>query len=226
MPKRKRGGRGYRARKRRRFARRKPKMYRELGILGTKHKVNLVYSEPFTLNPGAAGTAAVQVYRLNGMYDPNVTGVGHQPRGFDQLMALYDHFVVINCKAEVRFWNADNTYGHMVCTHIQDDSTVATDPQDILERKTVQKKMCATRAGGIDNLTMVRSVNPNRFLGRTKPLSDPELKGSAAGDPTEQAYLHISCFPMQSGADSGGGYGYIRLTYTAILIEPQQPVAS
>lgn len=209
----------------RKYRRRKFKRYKELGILGTKHKVDLVYHDSFALNPTSTN-AATYLFSLNGMYDPNITGTGHQPRGFDNLMALYDHYVVIACKAEFKFWNADNTYGHMVTTHLQDSPTVKTNVRDIMELKTTQRKVAATRAGGIDNLTLVRTVNPNRFLGRSKPLSDPELKGSASANPTEQAYIQVSCFPVQDGVESGGGYVQARIIYTAILIEPKQPSAS
>jgi hypothetical protein len=36
----------------------------------------------------------VQVFRLNSLFDPDRTNAGHQPRGFDQLAALYNRYRV------------------------------------------------------------------------------------------------------------------------------------
>lgn len=54
----------------------------------TKHK----YSTPFTLN---ALNSYQYKFNLNSLYDPDYTGVGHQPYGRDQLAALYNRYRVI-----------------------------------------------------------------------------------------------------------------------------------
>lgn len=42
-------------------------------------------------------------FRGNSLFDPNSTGVGHQPRGFDQLKLLYARYRVNGCKIQVSF---------------------------------------------------------------------------------------------------------------------------
>jgi len=44
------------------------------------------------LNP-AIGAAAGYVFNLNSLHDPNTSGVGHQPTGFDQLIAIYEQLL-------------------------------------------------------------------------------------------------------------------------------------
>lgn len=41
------------------------------------------------------------VYRLNGMFDPDLTGAGHQPYYYDQWSAMYQNYKVYGCKARV-----------------------------------------------------------------------------------------------------------------------------
>lgn len=57
----------------------------------TKHK----YAEAVQVS--AAGIAGYK-WNLNSLYDPNRSGLGHQPYGFDQLSTLYNRYRVISCK--------------------------------------------------------------------------------------------------------------------------------
>jgi hypothetical protein len=64
----------------------------------------LRYAETFQFTTGAAGVLGTeQVMRLNSLFDPNSTGVGHQPYGFDQLALLYAKYRVLTCHVELRF---------------------------------------------------------------------------------------------------------------------------
>lgn len=55
----------------------------------------LVYSGTYSLTTGAAGSlGSEQVFRLNSLYDPDFTSIGHQPRGHDSLALLYKQYKV------------------------------------------------------------------------------------------------------------------------------------
>lgn len=53
-------------------------------------------------SPAVTGLSAAWGFRANGCYDPNAAVGGHQPKGFDQWMALYSHFNVLGSKCTVR----------------------------------------------------------------------------------------------------------------------------
>ena len=59
----------------------------------TTKTLNLRYVENFTLNPGMLG-ATVNVFSMNGLFDPNITGIGHQPMYFDNYMGIYGRYRV------------------------------------------------------------------------------------------------------------------------------------
>ena len=40
-------------------------------------------------------------FSANGLYDPNLAVGGHQPMGFDEQMAIYDHYCVLGAKITV-----------------------------------------------------------------------------------------------------------------------------
>ena len=57
----------------------------------------MVYSEVFDIIQ-AANTPWFWKYSGNGLNDPNITGGGHQPMGFDQFNSLYINYVVTGVK--------------------------------------------------------------------------------------------------------------------------------
>jgi hypothetical protein len=63
------------------------------------------YAETFQFTTGAAGVVGTeQVMRLNSMFDPNQTGVGHQPYGYDQYMGtIYQKYRVLRASFEITF---------------------------------------------------------------------------------------------------------------------------
>lgn len=61
--------------------------------------IKMVYSDYRAL--GAAGSQASYVYRLNSCFDPDFTGVGGQPDGFDQWKTLYQQYRVMACDVQV-----------------------------------------------------------------------------------------------------------------------------
>lgn len=67
-----------------------------------KHVVKLKYTEVIDWSVPTLTTQSQQ-FRLNSVFDPNVTGVGHQPYGFDQLAALFAHYRVFKTSWHVAF---------------------------------------------------------------------------------------------------------------------------
>lgn len=69
----------------------------------------LHYTQTLGLATGTANTYGTeQIFRLNSLYDPDFTGTGHQPYGFDQLAGLYNKYKVAGCKVQIILNNPDN----------------------------------------------------------------------------------------------------------------------
>lgn len=197
-----------------------------VGPLQTKLKAKMIYHEEFNLDPGVAGIPANYIFGANTLYDPRTASGGHQPRGFDQLMLLYDHFVVIASKITLTVTNSDTDDSQMVVVMLRDSSTPLVSPSDIMEYRYIKQAALSTEGGGRSTKTITLKCNPNKFLGRSSPLSDPDLKGSSSSNPAEMCFFHVYGFPTPSGIDTGSIYCQARIEYTAIFIEPKQPSSS
>lgn len=189
-------------------------------LLGNNKLVKLKYVEAFNLNPGASGVPATHVWSANGMYDPNITGVGHQPRGFDQLMALYDHFWVKSSTITVDFASTSNDAiaPFTVGISLQDDSSPEGDMIQACENRSAVYRITTD------------SVSPRLSLGFDSKSYfykfKNDLLGSDGGNPADQAYFVVFAQPANSTSDLGNINCVVTIEYTALLSEPNNVAAS
>lgn len=57
----------------------------------------------------AAGLSTSYGFRLNGMYDPDFTGIGNQPSYFDQFSALYTKYRVTSATIHLEMYNTSSS---------------------------------------------------------------------------------------------------------------------
>lgn len=183
-------------------------------------KATLRYFENnLTIDPTVGGLAANYVFSANGLYDPNITGVGHQPLSFDQYMAMYDHFTVIGSKITVFARNGDESYGQMVGVRYSDSATVESDPRTLIENgRCVYRLM--DEGDESDACSVSMGLNIGKVLGRKSVLDEDDLRGGAGGNPAEQAYWHVFAFP-DSAVDSGAIRFSVQIDYIAVFSEPK-----
>lgn len=196
--------------------------YNHRSPVAPKMKCVLKYSDFIGITTVGGGITSY-AFLANGLYDPRVAIGGHQPRGFDQIMPLYDHFVVIGSTLTARYSNSNKST--MVGVILSDtDPTGSSLYTDYTETGYEKHALLATDGSGPAVRTLSHSFN-NKFLGRSSPLSDPELKGSASADPTEKAYLSVWAGSGQAGTDTTVSI-WIDIEYTVIFIEPKNPAQS
>lgn len=195
-----------------------------------KFATKLRYCENNIIQPGLGGIPGVRIVSANGVYDPNITGTGHQPRGFDQLMSMYDHVVVIGAKLTVTFSTIyTQAYPAMVIgISLKDSATIYTDSNDYMEgRNLISRTIPGTSTTSNTSIsTLSKTFSCKKFLGRSKPLADPQLKNDVASNPTEQAYFHIWAYPLDNSTDTLDIRVNMRIDYLCVFIEPRQPSQS
>lgn len=66
---------------------------RSINLISPRYITRLKYSDTYALSVLSLGINQ-QEWRMNSCFDPDLSGVGHQPMGFDQLAALYNRYRV------------------------------------------------------------------------------------------------------------------------------------
>ncbi len=69
--------------------------------------LRLKYADTFRLDPGLA-TVGQYAFRCNSIQDPDLTGVGHQPRFHDQWALIYKQYSVIGSKITIKPYGPTN----------------------------------------------------------------------------------------------------------------------
>lgn len=175
----------------------------------------MLYSETITLGTSAVGTGDQYIFSANGTYDPNITSTGNQPRGWDQLIALYDHFIVTRSKLECWVVQTDNN-PLMMHLSLRDAASHTLSTRDCMEYEPSIPKVVGYQ--GSSNNYVALECDPIQFLSRD--FGDPDLKNSAGSNPAEQAYFYLNTFHPSGDANISIRVE-VRLTYEGYFIEPK-----
>ena len=205
---------------------RKMQITRQLGA-GPASKTQLtklVFSEQISIDPGT-GLVGTATYNAGGCFDPRTAIGGGQPRGFDQWMSFYEHYIVlgsrITCTYQTTGLQPSDGNGIVgIYLKANNAAQITTIPELIEQQNTVHKPIGPV--GGYNSTVMLsKNYSAKRFLGRASVMSDPDLKGDVSKNPDESAYYEIVCGPSNNGDNLGAVRVLIRIEYIVALIEPK-----
>lgn len=169
-----------------------------------KYEVTLRYADQANITLSGLSTGNGQwLFSCNGLFDPNITGTGHQPMYFDQLMAIYDHYTVVRSRITVQFAYQTSTLSTVnpiqVALFIDDDTTPGTTSNinTATERGDASTGMALTTQGVFTKL--YKTWNAVTFFGKN-PLANDNLQGTSSTNPSEQSYYVIQAQDL-SGAE-------------------------
>lgn len=121
--------------------------------------VTLPYAETFSMST-VASVPGSTVFRANSCFDPDFTGGGHQPRGFDQYTAMYGHARVLKSKIKFDFVaNSGNTRPLLVQSTISTQNSTV-DTVEALESSRNQCRIVSAPDGGHSQDCIIQYHNP------------------------------------------------------------------
>lgn len=181
--------------------------------------VTMQYIRRYTLT--TAAQLAVQVMNANSIYDPDNTGVGGQPLGFDQWSVFFKHYCVLWSRCSVRFCNPAGTHTSVVGVYLNGDNTVApyTDFHEVMEAKRG-----SSRVIGIDlkQYGLRCNYSPKKFFG-IRDLKDnmDQLGSLITGSPATPCY-YIIWAQCADGAAAETLDAIVTVTYRVYWTHPNE----
>jgi len=187
--------------------------------------VKLRYIDSFSLNPLAA-TLSTYVFRANSVFDPNLTGVGHQPSNFDMWANLYNHYMVIGSKITATF-NLDTTAlggGFVYGINLADDTTFTTDPTTMMEQGLTRYKISDFIIGNGKSPTAKCGFSCKKFFNIANPLDNISRVGaSVAANPNDTANFVVFAGPTPSNATDLSNIAVtVLIDFIVIFSEPKE----
>lgn len=119
----------------------------------------LRYSTFITLT-ASGGAVAGNIYCANGIFDPDITGIGHQPMYRDTYAAIYDSYTVLGSKITVRYAPGSGI-PCQVGINKDDDATATNNLETLMEQ-----------AGGVFGVVGALGSEPGEFVSNFVPLRD------------------------------------------------------
>lgn len=208
---------------RKRFRRRDRvvKIPRSRGVIPAGTVCRLKYAANFVLTANL-GVLNIHKFRLNGLYDPDQTGTGHQPMGFDQISLRYYKYRVYRVRWIVQFQAPTGTNACQVHV-IPVNATTTPSYDDIQESPFAITKYMSNADGNRAVTTIKGGMHLAKLNGVTKKFyyADENYEGSGGGspaDPAEANYLNIGI--NQPNATTTSVNVNVLLLYDSYWYEP------
>lgn len=191
------------------------------GLVAKKTTTILRYSTASNVSFPSAGIPTTVKFRVNGMFDPEEAIGGHQPRGYDEMTALYKKYRVTRACLEVWATMPNDTEGGLITVRMVNDNTNATTQDSVLEDPECVIKSCQYQSG---NCYIKKEVDLRKYF--VDFDNDDYVGICATGNPTKQYFFHVTPLFTGTGGSSGQMRCTYRLTYEAEFFDPQTPVSS
>lgn len=199
-----------------------------LGFVSGMPKVrraHLRYADTIDLT-STVGSMAAYRFRATSLFDPDQSGTGHQPMGFDQWAQLYNHYVVVGAKISIKSLSGQSgsSISSICGCYISDDTTFPYSTSDgfIEAKRGAWRTMTHQR----NTVSFYVKFSTKKFFNITDVKDNVTRVGAAVGaNPTEEAYFNV-WFQDLDGTTSATGRFQICIDYIADFSEPKDLVQS
>jgi len=190
-------------------------------LIPPRFRTKCVYSDVMNVSTGGAGAILWRYFAMNGMYDPDITGSGHQPLGFDQFCgngspAFYSQYVVRGCKVvlEGRIRSGSDMDTAQVCGQVIVGGMVAglTPPTTIADVNE-QRQFISVTKSDLETFRITKYFTPAYTFGvpASKVINETDYAGRYNANPSSLANVMVGFVHMDPTV-------VINIQYTITLV--------
>lgn len=196
--------------------------FRNGEFLPQEYHTRLIYSDSANIAP-ALTTYSDKIWNLNSVYDPDQSGAGHQPHGYDQLAALYSRYRVKGVYVELEARQRAN-HGLQVAL-LPNNSTAG-----ILMSQALESPEGATQVITSSNASPVlikRYFDCAQITGvsRATYMADDRYQAQVGSNPSEAICLHQLAASVD-GVTYNDYEFVMRMTFNVVFFDRIQQVGS
>jgi len=193
--------------------------------------IKLRYVDSVSINPGVL-TLNYHQFRANSCFDPDFTATGHQPMMFDMWSSLYNHYVVLGAKIEVKFLFNSTTPvsgGVIYGINLSDDTTITNDPTTMMEQglskyMVMGSQQSLATVGSAPSLS--HTFSAKKFF-NVKDVRDnvTRLGAMVTANPSEVAIFNVFCGSLTS-TDITSIQCLVTIDFIVQFNEPKEQIQS
>ena len=176
--------------------------------------VRFKYSQTFTISSALVSTGNYN-FACNSIYDPDLTGTGHQPYAHDTYSTIYNQYTVLKSFIKVTPVKQQNEY-LTIGLGIEDSVLATTNFDTWSEKPTYKLQGCMKNGSTYGNPITMSWDRAKRF-----PKADTyrDLSAPFGANPAEIEVFNF-CAQAQTSADTVGGNIFLaEIWYTCELYE-------
>jgi len=165
------------------------KITSNIGPFGERWVGKLKYVDKFKQNV-VVGEYTELLFNLNSLFDPDRTGVGHQPRGFDQLSGIYSRYRVLKTAYKLTMLSTSQSSNLIQVVHQSNTTSSAQSAANALEQGNSMVRMfnAFQRAIPLKGIIALNTLTGNSLEAYR---SDDKYEGTVTTNPTELLILHV-----------------------------------
>lgn len=173
---------------------------RSLTPFSPRFVTKLKYTENITVStPAGTNLVTDYIYNINALYDPNQTGTGHQPLGFDQMAAIYYNYRVFSVSYRID-WNNGSSAQLLYQVFPDNTNTTLTNS---LSDAIAEKPRCISVLSSVDKPTTIKGhLSLPRLNGVTSAVykADNQYQALVTTVPSQANTIHIMSSCNNSGS--------------------------
>lgn len=164
-----------------------------------------------------SGYYTKNVFAGNSLFDPDQTGVGVQPYGFDPMSSLFGAYHVSASKIKVRFYTTESNVYKVVCTVVphQDNALDYYDPSD-LRVISGAKQHIISSTEGITRGHFIQSYCTTARMFRGTTSKDADFSALVTSNPTRMWYWHVYVDTTDTASEDSVSMD-VQITYYATM---------
>lgn len=175
-----------------------------LGMIGMPDRLRVVLTYSQSNQYSGAPAPSAQVFRANSCFDPDFSGVGHQPSFFDKIAAVYGRYYVVGFALEVHITQqaaATQATEWVVC--YSDQNISANTVEELTEAKYQASGMLGlpTGAGTVVKYYMPE-MNIQKIMGQPVTEPDDNMYAGVGADPADIVWVIVKVATVDSTANA------------------------
>lgn len=192
-------------------------------------EVRMKYVEYRNMLTGVITPVDQYAYRANSAYDPDATGVGHQPLGFDQWSQFYNKYVVTEARMTVKgqgqsYGSTPYILGILLSDDVALSANLASNGLTVCEQPHAIYDFGSPTANGWQTVC-TKKYNAKKWHNVTNVKDSTQLTANVTADPADPTYfiIYMSSYRGQNNdVGSTGVAVHIMIEYTVVFSDPKQ----